>query len=224
MIVDEISSWEAFQMVALHGNFTKAAAKLGLSVSQLSKRVAGLEEQLNVRLFTRSTRLVALTDEGRSILPKVTSFLEDYANLESSFESEKHLSGTIRITSVPFVAHRLLLGVFEAFAKAYPLIHIELELSEKLVNLVESNMDMAIRIHDKPEDSSLVYRKLAANDLVLCASPHYLKSIKKPLKKPADLKEHQLLMLKVHEKCRFKHDGIRMGELLKLKRFSAGAN
>lgn len=75
-------------------------------------------------------------------------------------------------------------------------------MSENVLNLVESNIDLAIRIQHELEDSSLVYRKLAPNDLVFCASPAYLKENPKP-KKPSDLKNHKILMLDVHENCIF---------------------
>lgn len=210
---DDLSAWEAFHGVATHGSFSGAARHLRLGVPQLSKRVSRLESDLGVRLFARSTRRVSLTDEGRSILPKVSSLLEDVASLESTFESHRALSGTIRLTSVPFVAHRLLLPALSSFAKAHPQVQFELELSERMVNLVEANMDMAIRIHDDPKDTTLVYRKLASNDLVLCASPKYLTSTKAPLRTPSDLRRHPVLMLDVHRKCRFSKDDVKIGEV-----------
>ena len=108
------------------------------------------------------------------------------------------------MTCVPFIAHTLLLPALDRFMKLHPGIHIELELSESFVNIVESGFDMAIRI-ETPKDSDLVYRKLAPNDLIFCASPDYLKKNKAKLTNTEDLKNHDLLMLSIHRRCRFKN-------------------
>jgi LysR family transcriptional activator of dmlA len=215
MRITDIQLWEAFYAVAIHGNFTKASKALNLGTPQLSKRVNRLEEQLGVRLLTRSTRTVTLTNEGRSLLPRITSVLDELSGLESVFDNQKELSGTIRITSVPFVAHRLLLPLITAFMKKHPKIQIDLELSEGMVNLVETNTDIALRIHHEPDDSSLVYKKLVPNQLVFCASPAYVKKAGSPIKKPADLSHHPLLMLDVHKKCRFVDSAIKLSDLVK---------
>lgn len=213
MKIEEIPIWEAFYGVAKHGNFSKASLALRIPVSQLSKRVSKLESQLGVRLFQRSTRAVSLTDEGKALLPRVSAVLEDLSSIESQFEDQKSLSGTVRVTCIPFVAERLLIPVLEDFMRTNPDIHVELDLSETILNLIDSHIDLAIRI-DEPDDSELVYRKLAPNDLVFCASPKYLENSKAPLTKPEHLHKHPILMLAVHEKCSFKTGGG------KLKNFS----
>jgi DNA-binding transcriptional LysR family regulator len=204
MKIEEIAIWEAFYGVAKYGNFSKASKALQIAVPQLSKRIAKLEDRLGVRLFQRSTRIVSLTDEGKALLPKVTSLLEDWSGIESSFESShQKLLGTIRVTCLPFIAHRLLIPILGDFMKLHPGIHVELELSEKILNLIESNIDLAIRI-EEPEDTELIYRKLVPNELIFCASPRYLKNSKAPLKEPAHLHKHQMLMLDLHRECRFR--------------------
>jgi len=220
MKIDELSLWEAFQGVAIQKSFSKAAKILRVGAPQLSKRINKLESQLGVRLFTRSTRQVALTDEGQSLLPKVNSILEDLQGLETSFESKQRIEGTVRITCVPFIAHRFLLPLLKNFMKRHPDVQIDLELSEGFVNLVESNTDLAIRIDDGPSDSSLVYRKLAPNQLILCASPGYLKKAKAPLQRPSDLKRHDVLMLDVHSGCRFEKGSQTLGEFVKDERIA----
>ena len=215
MKIEDIAVWEAFQGVAVQGGFSKAAHALKLTVPQVSKRIAKLEAELGVRLFQRSTRVVSLTDEGRALLPKVAALLEDLAGIETSFESKERLSGTIRMTCVPFVAHRLLTPVIREFKKKHPDVRFELELSEGFLNLVESGIDLAIRIHEQPDDSSLVYRKLASNRLVLCASPAYLKRKKSTPSKPTDLRNHDVLMLDIHRECRFVKSAQALGELVK---------
>lgn len=217
MKIDDIAAWEAFESVGTHGNFSKAAKVLKLGLPQLSKRVAKLEDLLGVRLFHRSTRVVTLTDEGRAMLPKVSAVLEDLKSIETSFEDKQSLSGTIRITTVPFIAHRLLIPVIAKFKEQHPQVNFEVELSEGVVNLAESNIDLALRIHENPSDTNLVYRKLAPNRLILCASPGYLKKASSPIKKPADLRDHNLLMLNIHRNCRFLENSVRVVDLSKQK-------
>lgn len=218
MKIDEIYVWEAFAAVAKYGNFSKAAVGLRLPIPQLSKRVSKLEAQLGVRLFQRTTRVVTLTDEGRALLPRVVSILEDLNTVEASFENHNEISGTIRVASIAFVAQRLLLPVFSEFMRLYPKVRIELDLSEQMVHLVESNIDLAIRIQE-PDDSSMVYRKLASNDLMLCATPTYLKASKQPLTEPKHLHKHALLMLSVHGRCKFQGTSLRLSEFADAAKF-----
>ncbi len=217
MKIEEITAWEAFQGVANHGSFSKAAKALRIGVPQLSKRIARLEEQLGTRLFARTTRVVALTDEGKALLPRISALLDDLTSIETSFESTQELSGTVRVTCVSSVARGLLIPVLTRFTKKNPHVRIELDLSDGLVNLVESGFDVAIRIHDEPEDSTLVYRKLLPNRLVLCASPKYLGRTAHPPKRPSDLRDHPLLMFSALEESRFKNGSYRLVDLAEKK-------
>ena len=210
MKINELSTWEAFLGVAKSGNFTSAGKALGIPTPQVSKRVARLEERLGVRLFQRSTRVVTLTEEGRLLVPKVTSIIEDLSSVESEFESKKKLSGTIKITCVPFVAHRILPKALDRLGRDYPDIKLEIELSKEFRNLIEEGLDMAIRI-ETPKDTELVYRKMAPNDLVLCASPKYLESAP-PLKTVEDLRKHKLLMLNIHQRVRLGNSKKKLGD------------
>lgn len=210
MRVNELATWEAFLGVAKHGNFTTAGKALRIPTPQVSKRIAKLEERLGVRLFQRSTRVVTLTDEGQSLVPKVAAIIEDLSSVESQFEGEKNLKGTIRLTCVPFVAHRILPNVLARFGSDYPDIRLEIELSKEFRNLIEEGLDMAIRI-ETPKDADLVYRKMAPNDLVLCASPLYLKNAA-PLHTPEDLVKHKLLMLDIHHRVKLTHSNKYLGD------------
>ena len=130
MKINDLSLWEAYVAVAQQGNFAKAALALKTPVPQISKRVAKLESLLEVRLFTRSTRVVKLTNEGRGLLERAVSLLEDSEGLETSF-AEKHLiSGSLRITSAPFIAHRLLAPVLREYLALYPRVDVQVDLSE----------------------------------------------------------------------------------------------
>lgn len=213
MKIDDLLGWKAFVAVANFESFAKAARDLNLPVSVVSKRVAALEDQLSVRLFQRTTRVVRLTEEGRSVLPRIKDLISNFHEIENTFSDKAELSGVVKVTCVPFVAHSLLIPILEKFYKAHPKVKIELSLSEKIEGLIDSGFDMAIRIHT-PDDTDLIYKKLVPNDLVFCATPKYLKD-KPPLKSPEDLLNHDLLFLRIHEKCRFQNSE------LSIKKFSS---
>lgn len=216
MKIEDISVWEAFCAVAKHGGFSAASQHTKIGVPQLSKRVAKLEEDLGTRLFHRSTRQVQLTEEGKALLPKILSCLEDLAGVEASFEkNHQRLQGVIRITSVPFVAQRFLVSAMSRFSTLHPEVRFEVELSENLVNIVEAGFDIAFRIHDRPPDSNLIYRMLLSNDLIACATPSYLKKQKLSIQHPKDLLKQKVLFLNVHESCTFGKSGIKVADLKK---------
>lgn len=219
MKIEEIPVWESFVAVAKHGGFSKASGVLGVAVPQVSKRVAKLESDLGVRLFHRTTRAVSLTEEGRALLPRVEGVLDDLASIEAALEPTGRVSGILRITSIPFVAQRLLLPLFMEFTGKHPDLRIELDLSEKIINLVESNIDMAVRIQE-PSDSNLVYRKLLPNQLVLCASPQYLKEHKKPLTEPIHLRDHEMLILDIHRSVKFTNNDTRLRDVIGTQRIT----
>lgn len=202
MKVTDIQVWEAFLGVVQYGNFSKASRSLGIPVPQLSKRVARLEEGLGVRLLQRSTRSVNLTGEGAALVPKLESLLSDLKALESSFDGESQISGVVKITSVDYLAHRFILPNLKAFKAKYPDIELEINLTTRKVQLIEEGYDLALRI-ETPKDSDLIYKKLLPNELILTASPGYLKKFGLP-KTKQDLKEHELLMLDLHKNCEFK--------------------
>lgn len=214
MNLDDLTGWKAFIAVADYGNFARASKETRISVSILSKRVAKLESHLGVRLFQRSTRAVSLTDEGVALLPNIKTVAEELTRLESIFSGRKELTGTVKVAAVPFIAHNFLIPIIRRFQDKNPKVKIELLLSEQVLNLIENNIDIAIRI-DTPEDSDLIYRKLVPNQLVLCASPKYLKRNTHPIRTPSDLHHHRLVFLRLHSDCKF------LGTRIKLKEFSA---
>lgn len=212
MKINDISNWEAFLAVVKYENFSKASKALNIGVPQISKRVAKLEASLSIRLFHRSTRAVSLTSEGRALLPKITSIIEDLKNLEDQFTNDQELTGTIKVTCVSFLAHKFFVPTIEEFMRLHPKLKIELDLSQNFVNLIESAVDMAIRI-EEPKDSELIYRKLAPNNLIFCATPTYLENNTNTIEAPMDLVNHDLLMLSVHNRCHFENSKTKVEDL-----------
>lgn len=210
MRIEDLSLWQAFTMTAKHNSFSKAATALRTTPPNLSKKVSRLEDALSLRLFQRTTRQVRLTGDGEKLLPFAISLVEDARNLEERALSAKDLSGTIRMTSLMTVALRWLPGVIADFRKKYPEIEFKVEATDRLVDLVEEQMDLGIRVQE-PRGADFVYRELAVNELVICASPAYIAS-QPAIKKPKDLHSHSLLTLDVFRNCKFAKTGEKLNE------------
>jgi DNA-binding transcriptional LysR family regulator len=203
MKIRDLTLWESFYWVAKEGSFVRAAKKLNVGAPLLSKRVARLEEELGVRLFQRSTRQVGLTQEGRGLLPRIESFLGDAQGLEDQFSRQSEVAGVIRMTCVTAFAHRVLAPLLVEFCALYPAVKFELEVTDAFVDLIDAQMDLAIRVQE-PTGADFIFKKLLQNKLILCASPVYLKRHGSKLLKPQDLQAHRVLMLGVYGGSRFK--------------------
>lgn len=208
--IEDLTLWEAFYWVAKRGSFTAAAGSLKIGVPFLSKKINRLEAELNLRLFNRTTRKVSLTPEAQTLLPRIEALLEEIGTVEGLTAPANELSGLIRVTSFPSLAQRCVGPAIVKFQKAYPKVQFELHVSDQLVDIVDSQMDIAIRVQ-APVGAQFVFRKLLENRLILCAAPAYLKKHGKP-KTPADLSNHPMLMLAVYANCRLFNSKARLGD------------
>jgi len=174
-------------------SFTAAADKLGLSKQFISRRIMALEERLGARLLIRTTRKLSVTDTGRAYYERALKIIEEVSEAEQLVSSRNASPrGTLRI-SAPVSFGTLHLGSAVArFMAQCPDINIEMDLSDRQVDIVGEGYDMAIRIGHLA-DSSLVARQIAPAQMVACASPAYLKQRGKP-QTPADLKQHDCLL------------------------------
>ena len=174
-------------------SFTAAADKLGLSKQFISRRIMTLEERLGARLLIRTTRKLSVTDTGRAYYERALKIIDEVNDAEQLVSSQNTSPrGTLRI-SAPMSFGTLHLGPAVArFMAQCPDVRIELDLSDRFVDIVGEGYDMAIRIGNLA-DSSLVARQIAPAQIVTCASPAYLKQRGKP-KSPTDLKEHDCLL------------------------------
>lgn len=175
------------------GSFTAAAEKLGLSKQFISRRIMTLESRLGVRLLVRTTRRLSITDAGRSYYERVRAIIDDVDDVEQAISSQNAAPrGTLRV-SAPMSFGTLHLGPAMArFMAQYPEINVELDLSDRFVDIVGEGYDVAIRI-GQLNDSTLIARQIAPMQLVTCASPTYLKVHGKPAA-PSDLKHHDCLL------------------------------
>ncbi|SOZ55471.1 Transcriptional regulator, LysR family [Cupriavidus taiwanensis] len=184
-----------FVVAVTHGGFAAAGRALGVPKSTVSKRVAELEQALQARLLYRSSRSFTLTDVGRDFYDHAhAALIEAEAAQEAVQRRVAEPSGTVRITAAVPTAQRYLAPHLPALARAYPRLHVQLEVSDRMVDLVQEGFDIAVRSHFAPlPDSGLVQRQLAVEDIVLVASPDYLAGRGTP-DAPAQLSGHDGLL------------------------------
>lgn len=182
----------AFVAVADLRGFAPAARKLGVSASAITRGVASLEEHLGIRLLQRTTRSVTLTDAGARYLDRARRIVDDLSEADAAARAERTEPTGRFVVSAPLVFGRLHVApVFRTMLARHPAVHGELLLADRMVNLVDEGVDVAVRIGHL-EDASLVVRKVGETRRVLVASPNYLAARGKP-KVPADLSEHELI-------------------------------
>jgi LysR family transcriptional activator of dmlA len=213
MKIENTGDWVTFITVAKEKSFIKASKALNLAPAVVTKRIVRLEDALKVRLFQRTTRSVQLTDEGRELLPMAERLIADMSEAETLFEKNETISGTIRFTAPATFCQRKLAPIITEFQKLYPDVKLELEMTNSVLNLIERGIDVAIRIGKYP-DSSLIARKIGVNDLLVCASPDYLKK-SKPIKSAKDLKFHSLLYIDGHRNYRFEKSSLKISDISK---------
>jgi DNA-binding transcriptional LysR family regulator len=178
--MDRIDAMQAFVAVADLKGFAPAARKLGLSPSGVTRLIAALEDRLGARLLQRTTRSVTLTDVGARYLERVRRILSDVEEAESSAEGERTRPSGRLAVSAPVGFGRLHVSpVMSAYLKRYPEVSGELRLSDRMINLVEDGVDLAIRIGHLA-DSSLVARHVGEMRRIVVASNEYLKQRGEP--------------------------------------------
>jgi len=192
--VDNLSGISVFVQVAETRSFVAAGRQLGVSSSAIGKSIARLEQRLGVRLFHRSTRSINLTAEGTLFLGRCQRVLNELeaAELElSSTSSEPR--GKLRV-SLP-LAGQFLFSLLSGFAKRYPDIHLELDFTDRLVDVVEEGFDAVVRT-GALNDSRLVARRLGAFRFLLVGAPSYFEAHGQPAS-AAELGEHDCLLYRV---------------------------
>ena len=191
--MDKFEEFQAFIAVVDAGSFTAAADRLGSAKSAVSRRVSGLEERLGVQLLHRTTRVLNLTESGRSFYDHGRRILADLEEAESAVQQEHgELRGALRFALPLSFGVRHMCGPLATFGKLHPKVLFELDLNDRRVDLIEDNFDVALRI-GRLTDSSLIARRLFDVQAVVCASPHYLHVNGQP-QSPDDLQHHDCLV------------------------------
>ena len=190
--MDKLQAMQLFARVVETGSYTAAAEQLEISRALASKLVQALEDQLGVRLLHRTTRRLSLTEAGQNYYQRVAEILAQLAEAEAeAAELQLEPRGRLRV-SAPMSFSILHLGAALAdFQRKYPRVELELNLNDRVVDLVEDGFDLAIRI-GRLADSSLVARRLAGSQIVAVAAPAYLAWHGMP-SHPDDLAHHNCL-------------------------------
>jgi DNA-binding transcriptional LysR family regulator len=185
---------ESFVSVATKGSLTAAAHAEGVAPAVIGRRIDALEERLGVKLLVRTTRRITLTHEGSAFLEDCQRLLSDLANAEASVSAGGvKASGHLRITAPAGFGRRHVAPLVPAFLALHPEVSLSLNLSDRVVDIVNEGVDCAVRVGDLP-DSSLVSLRLAENRRLCVATPAYLARAGVPAT-PADLNRHQCLTL-----------------------------
>lgn len=190
--MDRFQAVRAFAKVVELGSFARAADRLSASTSAVSRQVADLEAHLDVRLLNRTTRKLSLTEAGQAFYERSVQLLADLEEAESSVRAAAvSPQGTLRLTCGVSFGARYLAPAIAVFGARHPQLLFDLDLSDRVVDLVEEGFDLAIRIGTVGRQG-LVSRRIGWTHAVCCASPAYLSRRGTPAS-PEDLAQHECL-------------------------------
>jgi DNA-binding transcriptional LysR family regulator len=211
--MEHLAGIVAFVRVAGTGSFAKAAAALGISASAVSKNVQRLESSLGVRLLNRTTRRLALTDEGALYYERCRPAIEGLQDAAAMLrDARREPRGALRISATVGFGRQCLLPLLPDFLRRYPGVTLDLHLDDRFADLVEDRIDVAIR-NGRLDDRNIVARQLAPMQLIVCGSPEYFAHHPKP-ETPDDLGAHRCINFRLTESGRvfdweFEKDGKR---------------
>jgi DNA-binding transcriptional LysR family regulator len=190
--MDRLEAMSALLAAVEAGSLSGASRKLGMPLATVSRKVSELEAHLRTRLVTRTSRRLILTDAGRSYIAACKRILDDIREAERAAAGEYSAPRGELIITAPIVFGRLhVLPVVLEFLKAYPEIDVRLTLADRIVNLQEDHVDLAVRIGELP-DSSLVAMRVGSIGRVVCGSPAYFAERGTP-KGPDELRKHDCI-------------------------------
>ncbi|MGE8658006.1 MAG: LysR family transcriptional regulator [Achromobacter sp.] len=207
---DLASSLEFFVLLARHRNLSAVARQLDLTPPAATKRLAQLEARLGVRLVNRSTRSISLTPEGETYLHYATRILAEVREMEEVVSSSGSVpKGLLRINATLGFGRTAIAPIVSEFASHHPQVEVQLDLTDRPIDLVESGVDLGIRFGALP-DQRLVARRVMSNRRFLCAAPRYLARHGTPASL-RDLIHHQCIIHRQNEDAygvwRFTRDG-----------------
>lgn len=191
--METMEGLKEFIYVAENTSFSGAAKALKVSKSHVSKQVTKLEQKLQTLLFIRTTRKITLTDSGRALYERSKHILAELDDIYNEItQTQKEVTGSLRISVAGAFAENQLSQIFSSFMKANSKVKIELNFSERLVDLTTEGFDLAIR-YGKLSDSSLISKRISTRREFICATPEYI-SVHGHPKTPKDLLKHKCLL------------------------------
>lgn len=181
-----------FVEVAQERSFSAVARRKGQVASSIARQIDALEAELQVSLFTRSTRALVRTEAGNLLFERAVKILHDLKDVRAEVISlEQGVSGLLRVSCLPAFGRRHVLPHLGGLYRKYPKLNIELDLTERTVDPVVERMDLVIRVGQQP-DSSLIATRIASQRYVICAAPAYLQQYGWP-RHANDLVDHRLV-------------------------------
>jgi DNA-binding transcriptional LysR family regulator len=193
--MDKLYNMSVFARVVEMGSFTAVANHLDTTVGNISRAVSVLEESLDTRLMQRSTRRLVITDAGRRFYERCVSILTDVEHAEAEArDALLEPRGTLRVHSVPGLGRNLVTRAVMAYRETYPEVSVDLLLSQRMPNLLEEQLDLAVVITRTLPDSAYVSQQIGASHCILAASPAYLAKHAAP-ERPEDLADHRCVLL-----------------------------
>lgn len=197
MLKENFNDLISFLVVARERSFTKAAAKLGVSQSALSHSIRGLEERLDIRLLTRTTRSVAPTEAGEKL---ATSLEPRFAEIESELDALRDMrdtpAGNIRITAGEHAVDSVLWPVLKSFLASYPDINVEIVVDNTLTDIVSGRFDAGIRLGEQVAKDMIAVRIGPDMSMAVVGSPSYFEQYGTP-ETPQDLQNHRCINMRL---------------------------
>jgi DNA-binding transcriptional LysR family regulator len=192
-LMDRFQAVNTFVKVVELGSFARAAERLGMSTSAVSRQVSELETHLDTRLLNRTTRRLSLTEAGQSFYEHGVQLLANLDEAEASVRvAAAEPRGTLRVTCGVSFGVRYLAPALADYCEQHPDVLLDLDLSDRVVDLVEEGFDLAIRIGNIGSQG-MVSKRIGWTQIICCASRDYLAQHAGPIRKPADLAQHQCL-------------------------------
>jgi DNA-binding transcriptional LysR family regulator len=190
-----IDALELFLAVVARGNFSKVAQARSVAVSSVTRKIGWLEGELGAKLFTRSSRRLTLTDAGENFLPRAQNILAEMAEAKDAVSSlNAEPRGLLSVTAPATFGRLHVAPAVASFLKKYPMMEVELHLSDEMIDVAGERVDVAVRIGTLAS-SDLLATRLAPQRRVACASPGYLAQFGRP-KSPEDLLKHACLTVR----------------------------
>lgn len=189
---DKFEELRTFVAVVQAQGFAPAGKRLGIAKSAISRRVTDLEDRLGTRLLNRTTRQLSPTPAGSELYQRGIRLLADFQEAEDAVsKGSNEPAGRLRVSAPASFGSQCLGQIIPEFMNRFPRLQIELELEDRLIDLVANGFDVAVRI-SRLKDSSLIARKIVTIRHVICGSPEYLRRQGRP-KAPKDLRDHTIL-------------------------------
>ena len=193
--MDQATEMVIFVRAVEDGSFSAAARSLDLTPSAVSKQIRRLEDRLGVRLFNRTTRRISLTEAGQAYYDRCARIIAEIREAEEAVSSlSRSPRGTLRVSATVSFARVEVLPLINRFLRHYPEVSMDVDLTDRPVDLVEEGVDVAIQWREQMDDPSLIARRLAVNRRIICAAPDYIERHGMPAT-PEELQQHNCLTL-----------------------------